>query len=53
MAIDIGLIGPGYDGTERKVTICAKDASTPYDYELTSHLIDLAEKNGIDHAQCH
>lgn len=50
VAIDIGLIGPGYDGTERKVTICAKDASTPYDYELTSRLIALAEQNGIDHA---
>lgn len=50
IAVDIGLIGPDYDGTERKVTICAKDASTPYDYELTSHLIALAEKNEIDHA---
>ena len=50
VAIDIGLIGPGYDGEERKVTICAKDASTPYDYELTSRLIELAEQNGIDHA---
>jgi putative aminopeptidase FrvX len=50
VAIDIGLIGPGYDGEERKVTICAKDASTPYDYELTSRLIDLAEQNGINHA---
>lgn len=50
IAIDIGLIGPDYDGTERKVTICAKDAATPYDYELTNHLINLAEKNGIDHA---
>jgi putative aminopeptidase FrvX len=50
VAIDIGLIGPGYDGNERKVTICAKDASTPYDYELTNRLIALAEKNGIDHA---
>lgn len=50
VAMDIGLIGPGYDGTERKVTICAKDAATPYDYELTSRLIALAEKNGIDHA---
>ena len=50
VAMDIGLIGPGYDGNERKVTICAKDASTPYDYELTNRLIDLAEKNGIDHA---
>jgi len=50
VAMDIGLIGPGYDGNEHKVTICAKDAATPYDYELTSHLISLAEKNGIDHA---
>jgi putative aminopeptidase FrvX len=50
VAIDIGLIGPGYDGDERKVTICAKDASTPYDYELTNRLIALAEENAIDHA---
>lgn len=50
VAVDIGLIGPGYDGSERKVTICAKDASTPYDYELTNHLIALAEKNEINHA---
>ena len=50
VAVDIGLIGPGYDGNERSVTICAKDASTPYDYELTNHLIALAENNKIDHA---
>ena len=50
VAIDIGLIGPGYDGNERRVTICAKDASTPYDYELTNQLIALAENNNIDHA---
>lgn len=50
VAIDIGLIGPGYDGTEHKVTICAKDASTPYDYELTNRLIELAEKNEINYA---
>lgn len=50
VAIDIGLIGPGYDGSERKVSICAKDNSTPYDYLLTNRLITLAEKNGIDHA---
>ena len=50
VAVDIGLIGPGYDGNERSVTICAKDASTPYDYELTSRLIVLAEQNHINHA---
>lgn len=50
LAMDIGLIGPGYDGNEHKVSICAKDNSTPYDYELTNRLIRLAEQNGIDHA---
>lgn len=50
IAMDIGLIGPGLEGTDRKVCICAKDATVHYDYELTSHLIRLAEKNGIDYA---
>lgn len=50
VAMDIGLIGPDYDGNEHRVSICAKDNSTPYDYELTNHLIRLAEKNGIDYA---
>ena len=50
ISIDIGLIGPGLDGDERKVSICAKDNTTPYDYELTTRLIRLAEQNDIDHA---
>ena len=45
-AMDIGLIGPGLEGSEHKVSICAKDASIPYDYELTNRLIRLAEENG-------
>ncbi len=50
IALDIGLIGPGLEGSDRKVSICAKDTTIHYDYELTSHLIRLAEKNGIDYA---
>ena len=50
VALDIGLIGPGYDGNERSVSICAKDATAPYDYELTTRLIDYAEKAGCDYA---
>jgi len=50
VAVDIGLIGPDLDGDERNVSICAKDNSTPYDYDLTTRLIALAEKNGIKHA---
>ena len=50
LAVDIGLIGPGLEGSEHKVSICAKDATVHYDYELTSHLIRLAEKNSIPYA---
>lgn len=50
IALDIGLIGPGLEGNEYSVSICPKDASVVYDYDLTSHLIDLAEKHGCDYA---
>ena len=50
VAVDIGLIGPDYDGSERKVSICAKDNAAPYDYELTNRLIGYAEKAGCDYA---
>lgn len=50
IAVDIGLIGPELDGNERAVSICAKDAASPYDYELTNRLIGYAEKIGCDYA---
>ena len=50
IALDVGLIGPGLEGSDRKVSICAKDTKIHYDYQLTSHLIRLAEENGIDYA---
>ena len=50
IAVDIGLIGPGYDGNEFDVSICAKDASLPYDYDFTGRLIAAAEKSGCDYA---
>ena len=50
VAIDIGLIGPDYEGDERGVSICCKDNATPYDYELTSRLISLAEQSGLKYA---
>lgn len=48
IAIDIGLIGPQYNGSETKVSICAKDAYSPYDRGLTTKLINLAKEKGID-----
>ena len=50
VAIDIGLIGPDYEGNEYKVSICAKDNAAPYDYDLTSRLINKAQKVGCDYA---
>lgn len=50
ISVDIGLIGPEHDGNERSVSICAKDSAAPYDYELTSRLIDLAKKAGCNYA---
>lgn len=49
-AIDIGLIGPDYDGNEFKVSICAKDNAAPYDYDLTNRMIGYARKAGCDYA---
>lgn len=50
IALDIALIGPDYDGSEEKVTVCAKDNFSPYDRDLTSHLINVAKDNGLDYA---
>lgn len=49
VAVDIGLIGPDYNGNEHSVSICAKDASMPYDYELTNRLISYAKKAECDY----
>lgn len=50
VAVDIAILGPDSDGSEQKVTICAKDASMPYDYDLTNRLIAAAERCGADYA---
>lgn len=50
VAVDIGLIGPDYDGDEFSVSICAKDAATPYDYELVNRLIRQAQAAECDYA---
>lgn len=48
IALDIGLIGPHYHGTEKKVCIGAADNFSPYDWELTTKLYDLAKAYDID-----
>lgn len=50
LALDIGLVGPGLDGSEYAVSICPRDGVSSYDYDLTTRLIHLAEGAGCDYA---
>ncbi|MFC4600736.1 M42 family metallopeptidase [Cohnella hongkongensis] len=50
IAVDMGAIGDDLSTTERDVSICAKDSSGPYDYAMTSRLIELARRERLPHA---
>ena len=50
IAVDMGAVGDDMDGKETKVSICTKDASGPYDYAMTTCLIDLAKEKNLDYA---
>lgn len=49
LAVDMGAVGDDLAGDERKVSICAKDSSGPYDYELTGKLIAIAKEKKLDY----
>jgi putative aminopeptidase FrvX len=49
IAVDMGAIGDDLNGSEYKVSICAKDSTGPYDYDMTGLLIDHAKENDIDY----
>ena len=50
LAIDMGAVGDDLGTDEYKVSICAKDSSGPYNYEVTTKLIELAESRQLDYA---
>ena len=50
IAVDMGCVGADLDGSEEKVSICAKDAKGPYDYDVTTRLINLAKEAKLDYA---
>lgn len=50
LAVDMGALGDDLSGDEYKVSICAMDSSGPYDYEMTSRLIAIAEEKKINFA---
>lgn len=50
IAVDMGVVYDDLKTDETKVSICAKDSSGPYNYDLTNELIEEAKANDIDYA---
>lgn len=50
LAVDMGCIGLDLECSEYDVSICAKDSSGPYDYDLTSRLIQYATEDELNFA---
>ena len=50
IAVDMGCIGDDLSCSEYDVSICAKDSSGPYDYNMTTKLINLAKENNLNYA---
>ena len=46
----MGCIGEDLSATEYDVSICAKDAAGPYNYDITTKLVSLAKANGLKYA---
>src|SRR5699024_5833210 len=43
LAVDMGAMGDDLSCTEKDVSICAKDSSGPYDYDMISKLIEFSK----------
>lgn len=50
LAVDMGCVGDYLACTEKQVSICAKDSSGAYHFEMTNELIEVAKEHGIDYA---
>lgn len=51
LCLDMAVVGDHQAGRETLCSICAKDSSGPYDYEMRKKLVALAEKNNIAYCQ--
>jgi putative aminopeptidase FrvX len=47
LALDMGVVGLGQTGSERKCSICAKDSRGPYNRAIVERLAGLASELGI------
>lgn len=50
ISVDMGCVGEGLSCTEHMVSICPKDSQGPYDYEVTTNLIQCAKSGKLDYA---
>jgi putative aminopeptidase FrvX len=50
LAVDMGAIGDDLSCTECDVSICAKDSTGPYDWDMTTRLIELAKRHALNYA---
>ena len=50
IAVDMGVVYDDLKTNDRMVSICAKDSSGPYNFDLTNNLINTAKDIGIDFA---
>jgi len=50
ISVDMGAVGDDLKTDEHKVSICAKDSGGPYDYDVTTKLIQLAKDNKLNYA---
>lgn len=50
ISVDMGCIGKDLNCTEYDVSICAKDSSGPYDYNIITKLINLSKEEKLNYA---
>lgn len=50
LAVDMGCIGKDLACSEYDVSICAKDSSGPYDYDMVTKLVNLSKSNKLTYA---
>ncbi|MEM7167810.1 MAG: M42 family metallopeptidase [Planctomycetota bacterium] len=50
LVIDMGVLGDACEGEETRCSICAKDSTGPYDYDMRRRLVELAEAQQIRHS---
>ncbi|MDO5047474.1 MAG: M42 family metallopeptidase [Anaerococcus sp.] len=49
VAVDMGVVYDDLESDETMVSICAKDSSGPYNYDLTNQLVNIAKENNLDY----